>query len=176
MALAFLAGIAGFSIESPRKDGESWVLFSSDEAQQHVKSATDSLVKVAWETPGVLVNKALAQVAVSLNLPKDSVETALRVDERLRIGPSGGIYVARGLSGLRHADRIVMVLRSIGKPAHFRTIKKELQDLFPETSVASEHNVSVHSGIGSLSYSGESAEARLDWRSGDCLSRLTQWT
>ena len=53
MALAFLAGIAGFSIESPRKEGESWVLFSSDEAQQHVESATNSLVKLAWEIPGV---------------------------------------------------------------------------------------------------------------------------
>ena len=141
MALAFLAGIAGFSMEPPKEEGKSWVLFSSDEAQRHVKSATDSLVKLAWEIPGILVDKALAQVAASLNVPKDSVETALRVDERLRIGPSGGIYVVRGISGIRHADRIAMVLRSIGKPAHFRTIKKGLQDMFPATGNMSEHNV-----------------------------------
>ena len=141
MALAFLARIGSFCMESPREEGESWVLFSSDDAQQHVKSAADSLAKLAWEISGVPVNKAVAQVAVSLNVPKDLVETALRVDERLRIGPNGGIYVVRGLSGIRYADRIVMVLRSIGKPAHFRTIKKELQDMFPETSIASEHNV-----------------------------------
>ena len=147
MALAFLARIAGFSMESPKDEGESWVLFSSDKAQ-HVKSANDSLVNLAWEVPGILADRALAQVAVSLNVPKDSVETALRVDERLRIGPSGGIYVVRGRSGIRHADRIVIVLRSIAKPAHFKTIRKRLQDMYPETSDMSERHVHAVLGNG----------------------------
>ena len=41
-----------------------------------------------------------------------------------------------------------MVLRSIGKPAHVRTIKKELQDMFPATSHMSEHNVRSALGNG----------------------------
>ena len=125
---------------------------------------------------GRLVDKALAQAAVSLKVPKDAVETALLVDERLRIGPSGGIYVVRGLSGMRHADRIVMVLQSIGKPAHFRTIKKELQDMFPETSNMSEHN--VLSALGNREPElfrrvGRGTFGLAEW---DCPSPLTQWT
>jgi hypothetical protein len=139
MSVSFLLLLSDLEVGMPDHEDADWSVYSSADIRGVVEQCQEVASFLLSEKGPIILPNLSTAISTRLGAEPQLVTRAILTDRRLTVLADSTVTHNRTYGTQR--DRVMQVLRQIGKPAHFRAVATLMRQTSPEDPDITDHNV-----------------------------------